>query len=636
MLLRHFGLKLNNRRFDVSNPRLLAISGSLKGTLWAATGGPLFMGRDPSNQVRADATDAAVSRRHCSVIEVSSGVFEIADLDSHNGTFVNGSKVSRKAIEHGDRIRIGKSEYLFLTRPEDADELVSDDRIRVTSSGLRILPLDRLGQPSDSSGVGRMARDLSAFFRIANIINSTRDLQNLQLELLVLISEVIPAAQGAIVLQSNNDEPGAPCTWNRKGLPQREMLIRQELVQQAIWERCATFTAAPVDSASTEHVLCVPLVAVEKILGVIYLSSPAAFAEEHAYFLSSVSRIAAVTLENLSRLDLLRAENDRLRVRAQADETLIGESRPMLRVLEFIARVAKGDSTVLIRGESGTGKELVARSIHSRSLRRDKPFIAINCAAIPEALLESELFGHEKGAFTGAVAIRKGKLEAAGDGTLFLDEIAEMAPPLQAKLLRVLQQREFERLGGNRLLPFEARVVAATNKNLEQAIKAGEFRQDLYYRLNVVSVGLPPLREHREDIPLLALHFSNKYAVKCKRGFKGITAEARTLLMQYSWPGNVRELENAIEHAIVMGLTDEILPEDLPEALLEEQSAGLATARYHNALNQTKKQLVLTALDEAAGSPADAARLLGIHPKYLHRLIRNLHLKSDAKRPGKP
>ena len=188
----------------MSNPRLLAISGSLKGTLWAATGGPLFMGRDPSNQVRADATDAAVSRRHCSVIEVSSGVFEIADLDSHNGTFVNGSKVSRKAIEHGDRIRIGKSEYLFLTRPEDAAELVSNDRSRITSSGLRILPLDRLGQPSDSSGVGRMARDLSAFFRIANIINSTRDLQNLQLELLVLISEVIPAAQGAIVLQSNN------------------------------------------------------------------------------------------------------------------------------------------------------------------------------------------------------------------------------------------------------------------------------------------------------------------------------------------------------------------------------------------------------------------------------------------------
>src|SRR5207244_2277560 len=171
----------------------------------------------------------------------------------------------------------------------------------------------------------------------------------------------------------------------------------------------------------------------------------------------------------------------------------------------------------------------------------------------------SELFGHEKGAYTGAVGMRKGKLEAAEDGTLFLDEIGELAPPLQAKLLRVLQQKEFERVGGTHPVAFKARVLAATNKNLEQAIKAGEFRQDLYYRLNVVSVALPPLREHREDIPLLALHFASRYAAKCKRGFKGIAAEARSLVMQYSWPGNVRELENAIEHAIVMGLTEEIL-----------------------------------------------------------------------------
>jgi len=438
------------------------------------------------------------------------------------------------------------------------------------------------------------------------------------------------------VLQpSRNDEPRPLCIWNRKGLAQTEMIIREEPVQQATWERCAVFSAASDGGESTEHVLCVPLVAVERILGVIYLSSPAAsppFTEEHAYFLSSISRIAAVTLENLSQLDSLRAENQRLRGEVRADHSLIGESRPMLRVNEFITRVAKGNSTVLIRGESGTGKELVARAIHASGSRPDKPFIAINCAAIPEALLESELFGHEKGAFTGAAGVRKGKFEAAEDGTLFLDEIGEMAPLLQSKLLRVLQQREFERLGGNRLLPFNARVVAATNKNLEQAIKAGEFRQDLYYRLNVVSVASPPLREHREDIPLLALYFANKYAAQCKRGFKGIAPEARSLLLQYSWPGNVRELENAIEHAIVMGLTDEILPEDLPNALLEEQSSGLAGARYHDTLNQTKKQLVLSALDEANGSPVEAARLLGVHPKYLHRLIRNFNLKTDGKR----
>jgi transcriptional regulator with GAF, ATPase, and Fis domain/pSer/pThr/pTyr-binding forkhead associated (FHA) protein len=619
----------------VIKPRLLAIFGVPKEAIRVAENGPLILGRDPSNDVEVG--DPAVSRKHCSVSEVSSGVFEIADLDSHNGTFVNENQVARKMIQHGDRIRIGNSEFVFLIGPED-DAALQTSRAgnQTVSAEWKTMSLDRSGLPTDDSWVGRMARDLAAFFKIADVINSIRDAQELQGELLALICEVIPAAQAAIVLQPDgNEAPGPLCTWNRRGLAAQEMLIRRELVQQATWERCAVVKAASPETASDEHVLCMPLVAVEKILGVIYLSSPAssaAFGEDYAYFLSAVSRIAAVTLENLSKLDSLRAENQRLRAQVKADNTLVGESMPMRRVSDFIGRVATGDSTVLIRGESGTGKELVARAVHANGSRPDKPFVAINCAAIPEALMESELFGHEKGAFTGAIGTKKGKLEAAEDGMLFLDEIGEMAPLLQAKLLRVLQQREFERVGGNRLLPFNARVVAATNKNLEQAIKTGEFRQDLYYRLNVVSVALPPLREHREDIPLLALHFANKHSGKCKRAFKGIAAEARSLLMQYSWPGNIRELENAIEHAIVLGLTDEILLEDLPNALLEEQSSGLGAARYHDTLNQTKKQLVLAALDETNGSYVEAARLLGIHPKYLHRLIRNLNLKSDVKR----
>jgi len=530
--------------------------------------------------------------------------------------------------------RVGTSEFVFLTGQDDASPHSSGAGKQTTSGALTTLFLDqRSGLPSNPSGIGRMARDLSAFFKIANLINSFHDVETLQSELLRLISEVIPAAQGAIVLQPNaNEEPNPACMWSRDGDANKKMIIREEWAQRAMWERCAVFTA--VSTASDEHVLCVPLVAVENILGVIYLTSPAtspAFGEDHAFFLSSVSRIAAVSLENLLKIDSLRAENQRLRADLVTD-TVIGESRAMLRVTEFVDRVAKGDSTVLIRGESGTGKELVARAIHANSLRPSKPFVAINCAAIPETLLESELFGHEKGAFTGAAATKKGKFEAAEDGTLLLDEIGEMAPLLQAKLLRVLQQREFERVGGTRLLPFNARIIAATNKNLEQSIKAGEFRQDLYYRLNVVSVVLPPLREHREDIPALALHFANKFAAKSKRGFKGISAEARSLLMQYSWPGNVRELENAIEHAIVLGLTDEILPEDLPEPLLEQQSSEAVAALYHHTLNQTKKQLVVTAMDDAKGNHVEAARLLGIHPKYLHRLIKNLNLKSELTR----
>jgi transcriptional regulator with GAF, ATPase, and Fis domain len=601
------------------NPRLVTTAGANKGMVWTVSDS-LTLGRDSSNQV--EVRDPAVSRRHCAVTKVGRGLFEVADYDSHNGTFVNGTKVSRKVIQHGDRIRIGSSEYVFRTGA-DEDLMPAAVESREDTSGLKTISLSVLGPPADAPWVGRMARDLSAFFKIANVINSTHDVRTLQSQLLELISEVIPATQGAIVLQEGN----ALHVWHRKGLAENPLHIREDLVQQATWEQCAILS-----SSDTEHIVCVPLLAVERVLGVIYLStSSTPFAEEHAFFLSSVARIAAVTIENVSRVESLQAENQRLLVEVKAEHTLIGESRPMQRVNDFVRRVARGDSTVLIRGESGTGKELVARSVHANGLRPEKPFVAINCAAIPEALLESELFGHEKGAFTGAATLRKGKFEAAEDGTLFLDEIGEMAPLLQAKLLRLLQQREFERLGGNRLLPFNARVVAATNKNLDQAIKAGEFRQDLYYRLNVVSILLPPLREHRDDIPALALYFANKYAARSKRRFKGIAADARSLLMRYSWPGNVRELENAIEHAIVMGLTDEILPEDLPNALLEEQSAELA-GRYHNTLNQTKKQLVLTALDEAHGSPVEAARRLGIHPKYLHRLIRNLNLQGEAKR----
>src|SRR5208283_2436625 len=303
---------------------------------------------------------------------------------------------------------------------------------------------------------------------------------------------------------------------------------------------------------------------------------------------------------------------------------------------EFIGKVAHSDSTVLVRGESGTGKELVAFAIHRNSPRADQPFVAINCAAIPEALLESELFGHEKGSFTGAIATKKGKLEVAERGTVFLDEIGELPPPMQAKLLRVLQEREFERVGGTRPLKFEARVIAATNRNLEEAIQSGHFRQDLYYRLNVVSTVVPPLRDRPDDIPLLAMYFAAKYAEKCKRSLKGISSEARSLLMHYSWPGNVGELENAIGHAIVLGLDDEIVVEDLPEALLETRSAQRDSVKYQDRLNQLKKQMIVDALRQTKGSYTEAAKLLGLHPNYLHRLIRNLDLKSELKKDSDP
>jgi Nif-specific regulatory protein len=611
--------------------RIIVVSGLSEGLVIPIGDDPVSIGREGSNTLCLN--DPAVSGRHCR-IHRRNGAYELIHLKNDSGTFVNGVPVGRKVLSDGETIRVGDSELLFVAREDDSPKNYDLSLYNRSSvSEVKTIRVDEAALDAKFEvAVGRMARDLAALLRISSVINSIRDLGRLQREILRLILEVIPAEEAAIVLLSPLDaQPTSICGWNRETGDKSSIKVEGDIVRKAFWERSATITDTDQEPDGRQSVLCVPLVAVQRTLGVIYLTSsePASpFLDDHVHFLASALRIAAVALENILTLDELSSENRHLKEQIFSS-TLVGESRKIQKLEDFISRVAAGDVTVLVRGESGTGKELVARAIHHNGPRTDRPFVAINCAAIPEALLESELFGHEKGAFTGAAMLKKGKLEAAEDGTLFLDEIGELAPVLQAKLLRVLQQREFERLGGNRTLKFFARVVAATNKDLEKAIKSGEFRQDLYYRLNVVSVTVPPLRERRDDIPLLALYFAAKYAAGRKRPFKGISTEARTILMNYSWPGNVRELENAIEHAIVLGASNEILPDDLPTTLLEEQGAAIDGSRYHAVLNNTKKELVLEALRNASGSFPDAAKSLGIHPKYLFRLVRNLKLRTD-------
>ncbi len=614
--------------------RVVVVSGPSKGTVVRLADAKLSVGRDPANELCLH--DRAVSRRHFSITETDAAFF-LVDLESHNGTFVNGIPVRRKLLGHGDTIRVGRCELVFLITEDE--ELVSHI-VQISDDE----PLDLLSTthvqayPSATSSgpdVGRMARDLNALFKIANTINSIRDLETLQQRLLQLIGEVIPADSGAIViLRHPDDDPTSSCTWHRQAGDDSQLRLRREIVQRALWERSAILSRPTPESGENESVLCVPLVAVERTIGVICLvaaGSRTRFEDDHVHFLSSVAGIAAVTLENVLAIEALRSENRRLQAELDLGGVIIGESKGMRQVQSFIGRVAESDSTVLIRGESGTGKELVARAIHRSSVRAEKPFVAINCAAIPEALLESELFGHEKGSFTGAIALKKGRLEVAEGGTVFLDEVGELVPMLQAKLLRALQEHEFDRVGGTRPLKLQARVLAATNKNLDEAIKSGEFRRDLYYRLNVVSVVVPPLRDRPDDISLLAMYFASRYAEKCKRPLKGISAEARELLMNYSWPGNVRELENAIEHAIVLGTGDEIVPDDLPEALLEVQPAEQSGGTYHDRINQLKKQMIAQAVKDTKENYTEAAKLLGVHPNYLHRLIRNLNIKGELR-----
>jgi DNA-binding NtrC family response regulator len=337
-------------------------------------------------------------------------------------------------------------------------------------------------------------------------------------------------------------------------------------------------------------------------------------------------------LERRQLLDSNRLFRDALTARSA---NILGES-PLIRAAIQMAQKASGtNSTVLLLGESGTGKEVFAHTIHLWSPRRDEPFVVVNCVALSEHLLESELFGHEKGAFTGAHQAKKGKFEAANGGTVFLDEIGDMPSSLQSKLLRVLQDHEFERVGGTRPISTDIRVLAATNRELDEAVRVGRFRADLFYRLNVIRIALPPLRERREDIPALAQHFRARYAAETKRPVRGITADAMDLLRRHDWPGNVRELANTIERAVVLCAGETITPADLalpgahpPPRSQDPMPAGEVDG-FHAQVNAYRRQVLLTALQRTNGNHTQAAKLLGLHRTYFLRLLQKLNIRAD-------
>jgi len=626
------------------NPRLTAISGRLKGNVFTIEDLPVVIGRDTTATLCI--ADASVSRRH-SQIEKEDEAFVILDLESLNGTFINDVPVKRRKLEHGDRVRIGDQQFLFLMHDGDVNSMSSEIRFDeehvVSGSTLQVRFNDALYL---------MARDLSALMKVSTTINAIRGVEELQKTLLELLFEVVPAERGAILLIDPAPQGDASEFVSVFGLDRRRGQDESIKVSRTVtrWvlqngesllinnqSEAKGFQSA--DSLMTQRpgsILCVPLVMLDRRLGVIYLDTKepdVVFDKDHLQLVSAISAITAVAIENARHIEWLVSENQRLIADFDIEHNMVGESQEMRDVLQFISKVAPTDSTVLLSGESGTGKELVARAIHQNSKRATKPFMAVNCAALAESLLESELFGHEKGSFTGALGLKKGRLEIADGGTVFLDEIGELSLALQVKLLRVLQERDFERVGGTRSIKVDIRLISATNRNLEDAVAGGTFRQDLYYRLNVVSLEMPRLRERQEDIPLLAHYFAAKYAEKCNRRITGISAEAQARLLGYDWPGNIRELENAIERAVVLGTTDHILLEDLPESILEAEPAAAAPGtKYHEAVAQTKKQIILGAMQQAKGNYTEAAKLLGVHPNYLHRLVRNLNLKEQLKR----
>lgn len=639
----------SSARSYAMNPRLLVISGPLAGTVLLVEE-RVSVGRGSDCSLRIK--HGSVSRLHC-LIERDEDNFTLKDHSSY-GTFVNHTPVKEHLLKHGDQIRVGENLLLFLlSEPDTSFEshgVQLDNGDLVTRSAFRLqeeISFFHEGKlRAELVSPTRTLRDLQVLLKFSTSINSFRSLDALQQEVLKLLLEIVPASRGAIILlrEGLEDFASAFSLDRTTARPDQPLLVSRTVAQQVINEGVPLLSNDIAGSdkyqetesliiSNTRSLLCIPIKDGERASGLIYLTSGHAeepFDERHLELGAAVAGICSAVIQRVRYIEWLEGERRRLHEELNLQHAMIGESRKMREVFQVIAKAAPTDSSVLICGESGTGKELVAQAVHLNSRRSEKPFIAVNCAALTETLIESELFGHEKGAFTGAFTQKKGKIEVADGGTLFLDEIGELSPSLQAKLLRVLQERTFERVGGTRSLKVDIRLIAATNRNMQDAIADRSFRPDLYYRLNVINIQMPPLRERPEDIPLLARYFAAKYGGKCKRRIEGLSPAACACLVSYNWPGNVRELENAIERAVVLGASELITPEDLPETVRSNKTpANPAESGFYEILKNTKKQLILNAFEQASRNHIEAAKLLGIHPNNLYRLMRSMNLKIE-------
>ncbi len=579
---------------------LIVVNGPLAGTHLPLDQGEILIGRAPGSKLVL--TDAEIGWRHCQIRRQGTR-YLVTDLRSSLGTYVNGMRSAERWLEDRDQLGIGKTILLFRSgeAQPDAQPAVPTRDTKPT-----------------------LLAACSLVFLSRALAAGMEDEQNtlLQNQILRLIGDLIPIDDSVLLLGTSAAE------------------------LQARWTECAAKHA--VDFAPAVARVCeegafvnadsriagVPLYLAGALGGALLVriaDREAAHLSAHLETLTAAASLSSIGFEANREVETLKAEKALLEEQIAVQTGIVGSSPVIRRLLDLIERVAPRDTTVLIAGESGTGKELVARALHQKSPRSERPFVAVNCAALSETLFESELFGHEKGAFTGAIALKRGRFELAQGGTIFLDEVGELAAGLQAKLLRVLQQREFERVGGTQAYPLDIRIIAATNRDLAADVAEGRFREDLYHRLNVVTLHSPPLRDRKDDIPRLAEFFLRRSAERCKRHVEGLSPEVLHMISQYSWPGNVRELENAMERAVVLGVSEWVLPEDLPENLLETAPRD-AEAKYHHSVGQAKRDAILDAYVQGNGDYKQAAKLLGLHPNYLLRLVRNLELREEINR----
>jgi len=646
-------------------PRMVVLRG--------AGGGRVFeildratIGRLPCNDIQL--AGDKVSRRHAEIVR-EGGRYFISDVGSRNGVLVNGRMTGRAELSSGDRIEIGDAVLLFeLDEAHDyptqqiegnaepgrhspvEPALFSEDSTASAEKFARSVDVD--GEHEDPASVLERLREanrkLKALHDVSDVLYETFDPHEMMHKLLDVVLDIFRADRAVILLYDEPGEKMRPAAARNRRKTSVRLAVSQTVVDYVAGEMRSVVSADalsdprfdPSESIALQRinsVMCVPLPAKGRSLGVLYVDSRSGaqrFDKDQMRLLTIIARQASSAIANARSFANLRQEREELRRQVNEKYTIVGESEPLRRVLEDVRRVAGCDTTVLICGETGVGKELIARAVHDASPRADGPFVIVNCASVPETLLESELFGHEKGSFTGAEQRKLGKFEVANRGTLFLDEVGEISLGIQTKLLRAVEQKVFDRVGGTKPVSVDVRIVAATNRDLEEMVRQGKFREDLYYRLAVVPIHVPPLRERRSDIPRLAEHFLAVLAREIGRRQPEIGQEALDLMIAYDWPGNIRELKNAMERAILLDRTGTIEPDDLPPTLVAGGPARAALLNAEtgempatllplaNAIAAVERRAIRDALQLANGVKSKAAEMLGISRPTLDKKLK--------------
>jgi len=612
--------------------KLLFVAGPMAGEEFLLTDHRVVLGRAETSDVVV--ADPRVSRHHCE-IRVSDETARLVDLGSKNRLFLNGTAVTEAVAQSGDYITAGDSVFtlsfngsLTQSATQSALAVGSEDVLYAIKKGGGRYAAGKIPQEAD-----RTLKDLNTLYKASRLLAGAQTVKELYEVFAAFVFDAFAAQSAAVVTtegcrsgtyniraSKNRGVPGVSSSVIWHALTAEEgVLCRDVLLDERFRE------SESVEASEVRTVLCAPISSTAGTFGAVYIHDTdlqREYDEADLELLDALATHCGLAAENLAFRQTLERENRDLRSRLEPHSRMIGKSPQIKRVFELVSRAARTEANVLLCGPSGTGKELAARAIHNASTRKAGPFIALNCAAIPESLLESELFGHEKGAFTGARSRKRGRFELATHGTILLDEIAEMSPASQAKLLRVLDQRTLRRLGGTEEIAVDARVIAATNMDIDPAVRSGRFREDLFYRLNVVRIDIPPLKERKGDIPVLVDAFLREFAGI--RRITHVTSAAMHAMIQHDWPGNVRELRNYIERAVVLGRGESLDVEDLPPL-----AAFTAVEPTSMSLEDMEKAHIARVLGSTGWNKKRAAEALGIQRSTLDRKISRYGLTRD-------